>query len=176
MDGILPKGFTPPPPPLYSEWDSLQGCPLLFLQVDEIHLKRLPLSTANGIHFRGVSSKANGIRLLGVPPYPGGSLLQVNEILLKGLLLSTANGIRFKGVSFSKRVGFSSRGFPYPMRMRVASRGFLLSNANGIRLKGVPFSKANDIRFQGFPLSTATVFRFNKPYFISTSALVLCFI
>ena len=30
MDEILPKGF---PPPLYSEWDSLQGGPLLFLQV-----------------------------------------------------------------------------------------------------------------------------------------------
>ena len=29
MDGILPKGS---PPPLYSEWDSLQGGPLLFLQ------------------------------------------------------------------------------------------------------------------------------------------------
>ena len=70
-----PSGWDSPrgvPPPLYSEWDSLQGGPLLFLQVNEIHLKGLPLSTANGIRFRGVSSKANGIRLLGVPPYPGG--------------------------------------------------------------------------------------------------------
>ena len=110
-----PSGWDSPrgvPPPLYSEWDSLQGGPLLFLQVNEIHLKGLPLSTANGIRFRGVSSKAKGIRLLGVPPYPGGSLLQVNEILFKGLLLSTANGIRFKGIPFSKRVGFSSRGSP----------------------------------------------------------------
>ena len=134
VDGIHPKGF----PPLYSKWDSLQGGPLLLLQVNEIHLKGLPLSTANGICFRGVPSKANGIRLLGVPPYPGGSLLQVNEIHLKGLPLSTANGIRFKGVPFSKENGIRLKGFP-------------LSNANESRFKGVPFSKANDFSLPGIP-------------------------
>ena len=77
--------FTSRDSPLHSEWFSLQGSLL----------------------------QANGIRLLGVsPPFPGGSLLQVNDIHLKGLPLSTANGIRFGGVPSSKRMVFSSRGFP----------------------------------------------------------------
>ena len=66
-------------------------------------------------------SKANGIRLMGVPPYPGGPLLQVNEIHLKGLPLSTANGIRLKGVPFSKANGIRLLGVP--------------------PIQGVPFSK-----------------------------------
>ena len=132
-------GFTPRgSPPLYSEWDSLQGGPLLLLQVNEIHLKGSPSPQRMGFASgESPSPKRMGFASWGFPPYPGGSLLQVNEIRLKGLPLSTAHGIRFKGV---------------------------------------PFSKANDFRFQGFPLSTATVFRFNEPCFISTSALVPCFI
>ena len=51
--------------PSPSEWDSPQGAP--------------SLSTANGIHFKGVPfSKANGIRLKGVP------LSNANESRLKG--------------------------------------------------------------------------------------------
>ena len=61
-------------PPLYSEWDSLQGGP--FLQVNGIHLKGFPLhsewDSLHGVPF----SKANGIRLIEVPPYPGGPFLQ----------------------------------------------------------------------------------------------------
>ena len=146
---------SPPPPPY-------PGGPLL--QVNEIHLKGLPLSSANGIRFRGVPfSKANGIRLLGVPPYPGGSLLQVNEIHLKGLPLSITNGIHFRGVPFSKENGICLKGVP-------------LSNANESRLKGFPPLQCEWDSLQGGPLSTATVFRFNEPYFISTSALIPCFI
>ena len=67
-------------PPLHSEWDSLQGGPLL--QNEWNSPQGGPLSTANGIRFKGVPlSKTNGIRLKSVP-------------------LSTANGIRFKGVPF----------------------------------------------------------------------------
>ena len=147
----------------------IQGAP--FLQVNEIHLKGLPLSTANGIRFRRVPfSKANGIRLLGVP------FSKWMRFTSRGSPSPQRMGFASRESPSLKRMGFASRGSPYPMRMRVASRGFLLSNANGIRFKGVPFSKANGIRVQGFPLSTATVFRFNEPCFISTSALVPCFI
>ena len=78
--------FTSRDSPIHSEWFSLQGSLL----------------------------RANGIRLLGVPPYPGGSLLQVNDIHLKGLPLSTANGIRFRGVPFSKENGILLKGIPSP--------------------------------------------------------------
>ena len=141
--------------PSPSEWDSPQGAPPLHSEWDL--LQGSPLLQSEWDLPPGDS------------PFPGGPLLQVNEIHLKGLPLSTANGIRFKGVPFSKANGIR-------LRMRVASRGFPLSNANGIRFKGVPFSKANGIRFKGFPLSTATVFRFKEPCFISTSALIPCFV
>ena len=66
--------------------DSIQGGPLLLysgiafkgspLQVNEA--QGLPLSQRMGFASRGVPfSKANGIRLLRVPSYPGGSLLQM---------------------------------------------------------------------------------------------------
>ena len=49
-----PSGWDSPqgvPPPLYSEWDSLQGGPLLFLKANGIRIKRVTLSKANGIRF-----------------------------------------------------------------------------------------------------------------------------
>ena len=147
-----PSGWGSPqgvPPTLYSEWDSLQGGPLLFLQVIEIHLKGLPLSTANGIRFRGVPSKANGIRLLGVPPlsrgFPspsewdspqGASPLHSEWDSLQGSPLlqrewdSPQGGSPIQsqwespqGVSSSPmRMGFASRGSPSPKRIIFASR------------------------------------------------------
>ena len=66
-----------------------------------------PLSTANGIRFKGVLfSKESGILLKGVPLSNG------NESRLKGFLLSNANGIHFKGVPFSKANNFSLPGIP----------------------------------------------------------------
>ena len=119
MDGIHPKGF----PPLYSEWDSLQGGPLL--QVNGFTSRASPSPPLmNSLH-GGPLLQSEWDSSHGGPPYPGGPLLQVNEIHLKGLPLSTANGIRFKGVPFSK--------------------------VNGIRLKGVPLSNANESRLKGFP-------------------------
>ena len=113
------------------------------------------------------------------PPFPGGSLLQVNYIHLKGLPLSTANGIRFRGVPSSKRMVFSSRGFPlhsewdslqriplvnselnsHHLRNPLQENGIrtkrvTLSRANGIRIKRVTLSKATGIRTKGSPSSS----------------------
>ena len=79
----------------------------------------------NDIHIKGLPSPQRMVFASGesppsewdsparrFPPFPGGSLLQVNDIHLKGLPLSTANGICFRGVPSSKRMVFSSRGFP----------------------------------------------------------------
>ena len=104
-------------PPLHSKWVSLQGSPLLqsewdsppggppypggpFLQVNEIHLKGFPLSTANGIRFKG----------LGVP------FSNANEICFKGVPFSKANGIRFKGFPLSTATVFR---FKSVLRLRI---------------------------------------------------------
>ena len=50
--------------------------------------------------------------MLRVSPLPRGSLLLVNHIHPMGLPLSITNRIRFKGAPSSKRIVFSSRGFP----------------------------------------------------------------
>ena len=145
MDGILPKGF--PPPPLYGEWDSLQGGPLLFLQgfpfskwirfssrgfllhSEWDSLQGIPLLNSewdshqeghplqeNGIRTKRVTlSKANGIRIKRV------TLSKANGIRIKRVTLSKANGIRTKRVTLSKRMGFASRGSPSPKRMGFAS-------------------------------------------------------
>ena len=133
--------FTSRDSPLHSEWFSLQGSLL----------------------------QANGIRLLGVsPPFPGGSLLQVNDFHLKGLPLSTANGIRFRGVPSSKRMVFSSRGFPLHSEWDSLQRIPLVNSEwnlhqlrnplqeIGIRTKRVTLSKATGIRTKGSPSTSST--------------------
>ena len=113
MDGILPKGF---PPPLYSEWDSLQGGPLLFLQ-------GFPFSKWMRFSSRGFPLHSEWDSLQGSPllnsdwdSHQEGHPLQENGIRTKRVTLSKANGIRFKGVP--------------------------LSTAEGIRIKRVTLSKA----------------------------------
>ena len=151
-------------PPFHSEWFRFKG---------------VPFSKWMGFTPRGSPPLYSEWDSLQRGPF---FLLQVNKIHLKGLPLSTANGIRFRGVPFSKANGIRLLGVPpYPggsllQVNEIHLKGLPLSTAHGICFKGVPFSKAKDFCFQRFPLSTATVFRFNKPCFISTSALVPCFI
>ena len=127
-----PQGV--PPPPLYGEWDSLQGGPLLFLQ-------GFPFSKWMRFSSRGFPLHSEWV------------------IRFKGFPFSTANGIRIKWVTLSKRMGFAPRGSPSPKRMGFASRGSPSPKrmrfapkghplqANGIRIKRVTLSKANGIRF-----------------------------
>ena len=129
--------------------------------IEESTVSRWPSSLSGPSEWRSPQgtplSTANGIRLMGVPPCPGGSLLQVNEIHLKGLPLSIANGIRFRGVPFSKENGIRLLGFP-PIQggsllqvNEIHLKELPLSTANGIRFRGVPFSKENGILLKGIP-------------------------
>ena len=95
-------------PPLHSEWTSTASPS----PQRRIRFMEVPFSNANRIRLievptlsRWPSSPSGWDSPQGVPP------------------LSTANGIRFKGVpfSFSKRMGFASRGSPSPKRMEFAS-------------------------------------------------------
>ena len=140
------SGESPP-----SEWDSparhfppFPGGSLL--QVNYIHLKGLPLSTVNGIRFRGVpSSKRMVFSSRVFPLHSEWDSLQrirlVNSELNSHHLRNPLqeNGIRTKRdsyqeghplqndwdshqrVSLFKRMGFASRGSPSPKRMGFAS-------------------------------------------------------
>ena len=131
MDGILPKGS---PPPLYGEWDSLQGGPFLFLQgfpfskwmrfssrgfplhSEWDSLQGIPLLNSEwDSHQEGHPLQENGI------PTKRVTLSKANGIRIKRVTLSKANGIRTKRVTLSKRMGFASRGSPSPKRMGFAS-------------------------------------------------------
>ena len=119
-----PSGWDSPqgvPPPLYSEWDSLQGGPLLFLQ-GILFSKWMRFSS------RGFPLHSEWDSLQGSHP------LQENGIRTKRVTLSKANGIRIKRVTLSKANEIRFKGVP-------------LSIADGIRIKKVTLSKANGIRF-----------------------------
>ena len=135
--------FTSRDSPLHSEWVSLPGSLL----------------------------QANGIRLLGVPPYPGGSLLQVNDIHLKGLPSPQRMGFASGESPPPKRMVFSSRGFPLHSEWDSLQRIPLVNSEwnshqlrhplqeNGIRTKRVTLSKVNEIRIKRVTLSKANEIR-----------------
>ena len=177
--GSAPWGSPSPMRIVFASWrtPSCPGGPLLKLdQVNDIHIKGLP-SPQRMFFASGESPPSEwDSPARRFPPFPGGSLLQVNDIHLKGLPLSTANGIRFGGVPSSKRMVFSSRGFPLhsewdslqriplvnsewnshqlrnPLQgIGVRTKRVTLSKANGIRIKRVILSKATRIRTKGSP-------------------------
>ena len=109
VDEILLRGF-----PLHSEWDSLQGIPLLNSEWDS-HQEGHPLQE-NGIPTKRVTiSKSEW------DSHQEGHPLQSEwDSHQKGHPLQ-ANGIRIKRVTLSKQMGFASRGSPSPKRMGFAS-------------------------------------------------------
>ena len=156
---------------ILSRWPSSQ-----LDQVNDIHIKGLP-SPQQMVFASGESPPSEwDSPARRFPPFPGGSLLQVNDIHLKGLPLYTANGIRFGGVPSSKRMVFSSRGFPLhsewdslqriplvnsewnshqwrnPLQeIGVRTKRVTLSKVNGIRIKRVTLPKATRVRTKGSP-------------------------
>ena len=111
MDGILHKGF---PPPLYGEWDSLQGGPLLFLQ-------RFPFSKWIRFSSRGFPLHSEWDSLQRIPllnsewdSHQVGHPLQENGIRTRRVTLSKANGIRIKRVTLSKANEIRTKGSPSP--------------------------------------------------------------
>ena len=91
-----PQG-VPPPPPLYGEWDSLQGGPLLFLQ--GFHFSKWMRFTSRGFPLHSEWDSLQRIPLLNSEwdSHQVGHPLQENGIRTKRVTLSKANEIRTKG-------------------------------------------------------------------------------
>ena len=89
--------------------------------MNEIHLKGLPLYTANGIRFKGVPfSKANGIRLKGFP------LSNANESRLKGFPPLQCEWDSLQGGPLLQSEWYSLPGIPPLHSDSVSLQGTLL--------------------------------------------------
>ena len=110
MDGILPKGFPPPPLSLQRMGFASRGSPSLsprgsLLQVNEILLKGLPSPQRMGFASRESPSQ------------------QRMRFASRGSPSPKRMGFASRGSPSPKRMGFASRGSPSPKRMGFASRG-----------------------------------------------------
>ena len=147
------NGFASRGSPSPSGWDSPQGVP--------------PLSTANGIRFKGVPfskwmdspqglppllsvwirfmgvpfSKANGSRLMEVPPIQGVPFSKWMRFTSRGSPSPQRMGFASRESPSPKQMGFASRGSPYPIRMRVASRVSSSPMRMGFASRGSPSPK-----------------------------------
>ena len=135
-------GFTRGPPPLHSEWDSLQRIPLLNsewdshqvghpLQENGIRTKRVTLSKANGIRIKRVTlSKANEIRTKGSPSpsewdsHQEGHPLQSewDSLLTSGVVAARDP---FQGILLQ---GHATQGIPFPKGFASASKRMVFAS------------------------------------------------
>ena len=139
-----PQGVSPP---LYSEWDSLQGGPLL--QVNGFTSRASPSPQRMDSLHGGPLLQSEGDSPHGGLPYPRGPLLQVNEIHLKGVPSSKANGIRLKGVPLSNADESRLKGFP-PLQCEWDSlQGGPLLQSEWYSLPGIPPLHSDSVSLQG---------------------------
>ena len=115
--------------PLHSEWDSLQGIPLVNSEWNSHHC--VTLSKRMGFAPRGSpSTKRLGFAPKGLP-------LQANGIRIKRVALSKANGIRFqRRASLQQETPFKGffseaallKGFPFPKGFAYASKRMVFAS------------------------------------------------
>ena len=136
-----------------------------------------------GVAFKGfplsIVNKANGIRLMEVPPIQGVPFSKWMRFTSRGSPSPQRMGFAsgespspkrmgfaswgsppIQGVPFSKWMRFTSRGFPSPQRMGFASRESPSPKRMGFASRGSPYPMRMRVASRGFLLSNANGIRF----------------